>query len=125
MKVYIVIEYGGEWEDSWEHISGVCSSLELAEKLVEKIKQAHSGPESISRDRFDELYNAVCDYELKYDISLGDMPEAMLKLFPEYSKEEIDKAIATYDSFNDWHGVEIKTEDLLETESELTPDKWK
>lgn len=53
------------------------------------------------------------------------MPEAMLKLFPEYSKEEIDKAIATYDSFNDWHGVEIKTEDLLETESELTPDKWK
>ena len=52
MKVYIVIEYGGEWEDSWEHISGVCSSPELAQKLADKIKQAHSSLESISKDKY-------------------------------------------------------------------------
>lgn len=124
MKVYIVIEYGGEWEDSWEHISGVCSSLELAEKLANKIKQAHSGPESISKDKYEELYDAVSDYEYRHDITLGDtMSEAIPKLFPEYSKEDIDKAIIAYDNYDEWYGVKIIEKDLLENESELTSNK--
>ena len=126
MKVYIVIEYGGEWEDSWEHISGVCSSLELAEKLANKIKQAHSGPESISKDKYEELCDAVSDYEYRHDITLGGtMSEAIPKLFPEYSKEDIDQAIIAYDDYDEWYGVKIRREDLLENESELTSNKWK
>ena len=126
MKVYIVIEYGGEWEDSWEHISGVCSSLELAQKLADKIKQAHSGPESISKDEYEELCKAVSDYEYNHDVTLGDtMSEAIPKLFSEYSKEDIDKAIIAYDNYDEWCGVKIRREDLLENESELTSNKWK
>ena len=36
-KVYIVSEFGGEYKDKWEHLVGVCSSLELAEELKTKI----------------------------------------------------------------------------------------
>lgn len=32
--VYAVISYGGEWEDKWEELETVCSSLENAEKYV-------------------------------------------------------------------------------------------
>lgn len=53
------------------------------------------------------------------------MSEAIPKLFPEYSKEDIDQAIIAYDNYDEWYGVKIRREDLLENESELTSNKWK
>ena len=53
------------------------------------------------------------------------MSEAILKLFPVYSKEDIDHAIIAYDDYDEWYGVKIRREDLLENESELTSNKWK
>lgn len=38
-KVYVVSKCGGEYEDRWEHIIGVCSSSELADLLKHKIEE--------------------------------------------------------------------------------------
>lgn len=38
-KVYVVSKCGGDYEDSWEHIVGICSSSELADCLRNKIEE--------------------------------------------------------------------------------------
>lgn len=41
-KVYVVSKCGGEYEDRWEHIVGVCSSSELADLLKYKIEEQNA-----------------------------------------------------------------------------------
>lgn len=119
MKIYIVVETYREWEYTYDQIAGVCSSLELANKLVNKIKQAHTWPKTISLEKYKELYNEACKFA---GIFLKTIPATILELFPEYSKEDIYLADTIYNE--DWIDVKIKEKDLFESESELVYNKW-
>lgn len=70
-KVYVVVEFGGFYEDAWEHTIGVCSTSELADKLKAQIEEEHDPSncviseedwESIS-DRLYEAEESGYEYE--------------------------------------------------------------
>lgn len=109
-KVYAVVEYGGEYEDSWEHIVGVCSTPELADKLKEKIESSHKISDCpIDEDKWNDMWEAV-----EFDSPDETTEDAMLRFFPEYSKEDIIKAIKLYD---DCAGVNIEEIDFYTEQS--------
>lgn len=107
-KAYIVTEYGGQYEDAWHHVIGVCSTLELAEQIRAQIKEPHDPSNcAISRDDWESMTVRLWDaedegYEYDDDIS------AIKELFPQYSIEDIKKAQQLYDDDSDWCGVMIQ-----------------
>ena len=54
-KVYVVSKCGGEYEDRWEHIVGVCSSPELADLLKHKIEEQHTSACDSGETRVEDL----------------------------------------------------------------------
>ena len=111
-KVYVVVEFGGFYEDAWEHIIGVCSTSELADKLKAQIEEEHDSSncviseedwESIS-DRLYEAEESGYEYE--------DTVSGIKGLFPEYSEEDIKQAMKLYDDYLDWGGVVVREIDL-------------
>lgn len=107
-KVYVVTEFGGEYEDSWERIIGVCKSIEKAESLKAEIEKEHNKEIAISEEEWNEMWNKVNDYEDEYDVFFDSTEEGMKTLFPKISEKDIEDAIAKYDSYDDWSGVQIK-----------------
>ena len=118
MKAYVIIEYGGGIEDPWEEILGVCTSQEMASLAVKRVEQEHSF-NAISRDRFEEIHDITLQKEWNEGRFVDDpTPDAINRLFPEYSIEDLTKASEIYDE-NGWNGVIVRERDLLETESDI------
>ena len=65
-KCYVVIEWGGEYEDYWQSVVGVCPTLHLAETFKEKIESQHFKTIKISQEKFDEMLES-----LQYEEDLG------------------------------------------------------
>lgn len=119
-KVYAVVEFGGFYEDAWEHIIGVCSTSELADKLKAQIEEEHDSSncviseedwESIS-DRLYEAEESGYEYE--------DTVSGIKGLFPEYSEEDIKQAMKLYDDHLDWGGVVVREIDFYTELSDIS-----
>lgn len=116
MKLYVVSSYGGEWEDSWEHLEGVCSTLEVAEKLKHKIEELHNKvapiPEDVWDSMMDELYSS--------DFDEADLIKHLYEMLPEYSKADIEQAYKVYErTCDNFAGVNIEEIELFETISDV------
>lgn len=105
-KVYLVIEYGGEYEESWTSPVWAYPSLDLAEKAKFEINNLHNS-HKISGEMLDSMLLKLDNYENDNDIELSDDEVKSLSiLFPEYDIEDIK---AAYDDYNsDWRGTYIK-----------------
>ena len=119
-KVYAVIEFGGEYEDAWEHIIGVCSSSELADELKSKIEKEHDPFDSvISEEDWESITDRLCEAEeegFEYD----DIISGIKELFPEYSREDIKQAMKLYDDYLDWGGVVVREIDFYTELSDIS-----
>lgn len=111
-KVYLVTEYGGEYEDKWEHTIGVCSSLDLAQELKAEVEESHRIECSIPEEKYFEMCDYLYEYEEEHGEICEEEIEGLLKLFPEYSEEELRKADRKYCSYDDYSGVDIQELDL-------------
>lgn len=111
-KLYLVYEYGGEYEDKWEHAIGVCSTLELANELKAKAEEAHVVESSIPEEEYSEMINALYDYEDEHGEICEEEIEGLLKLYPQYSREELESAERKYFSYDDFIGVRIEEIDF-------------
>ena len=95
-KVYVVVEFGGFYEDAWEHTIGVCSTSELADKLKAQIEEEHDPSNCVISEEdwesiSDRLYEAE---ESRYEYE--DTVSGIKGLFPEYSEEDIKQAMKLY-----------------------------
>ena len=66
-KVYVVSKCGGEYEDRWERIVGVCSSSELADLLKHKIEEQHTS----DCDSDEEWEEDLCEVRIQ-EVNLFD-----------------------------------------------------
>ena len=66
-KVYVVSKCGGEYEDRWERIVGVCSSPELADLLKYKIEEQHTS----DYDSDEEWEEDLCEIRIQ-EVNLFD-----------------------------------------------------
>lgn len=111
-KCYVVQEWGGEYEDYWTRIVGVCSTLHLAEILKEKIEIQHTS--KIPKEKFDEMFSKFWETFENDDI---DEVEGICKLFPEYSKDDVENTLDCI--YSNWGGVTIKEINFCKTENDL------
>lgn len=111
-KVYVVVEYGGEWEDSWESINVVCKSIESAENVKHLIELEHLPPKLIDANTWDDMVDSVWDETDVDDVDLLDF--LLSKFSDKYPEEEITKAYSYYQSNYDWAGVYIKESNLID-----------
>ena len=107
-KVYVVSEFGGEYEDKWERPVGVCSSLELAEELKTKILADREIKTNISVEEYEEMLKYLDKYEDKHGIICIEEADGIKKLFPDRNPEDIDAIDKVYFSYNDFGGVNIQ-----------------
>lgn len=120
-KVYAVIEYGGEWEDSWEHILGVCSTPELADTLKNKIEESHSRNINISYDEWEEMYERLAEYESNTGEYFEDIRDGLLFLFPDRKVEDIEDAVKRYFYQEDGYvGVRIEEINFFDNLSDIS-----
>lgn len=118
-KVYIVIEYGGEYEDSWEHIIGVCSTPELADELKTETENSHNKSCNITEDEWFNINEAVSNWEDDHEV-FDDLVSGIKFLFPcRYSDKDIQDAIDKYDNYDDYCGVYIKEANYYTNINEL------
>lgn len=119
-KVYVVVEFGGFYEDAWEHTIGVCSTSELADKLKAQIEEEHDPSncviseedwESIS-DRLYEAEESGYEYE--------DTVSGIKGLFPEYSEKDIKQAMKLHDDHLGWGGVVVREIDFYTELSDIS-----
>lgn len=110
-KVYVVSEFGGEYEDRWEHAIGACSTLELARELQETSRKKHALNPPIPFDVYDELLDKLAIHEMENSLDFGeDYIEELSKMFPKYSKEDLeltDKLWLSIDDYIDTRITEI------------------
>lgn len=118
-KVYVVSEYGGEYEDRWERIVGVCSSSELADRLKHKIEERFNSDNCILSE---EDYESMMDrflFESNGGYNCDSILDGLSKMFPECPREEIEKAMMLYDWEEDFCGVTIREVDLFNNPSDI------
>jgi hypothetical protein len=117
-KVYIVSEFGGEYENRWEHAIVVCNTKEKAKELQKEIEDEYNEHGVISNDLYDKLLDKLWDYNEKRGVNPDDAEETevedLYKLFPEYSIKDLQKANRRYYDWRDWHGVDIEEVDFYE-----------
>lgn len=107
-KVYIVSEFGGEYEDKWERPLGVCSSLEIAEKLKTKRLAEREAKTNISIEEYEEMLDYLYEYEDKHGTICEDYAEGVKKLFPDRNPKDIDAIDKVYFSYDDFVGIDIQ-----------------
>lgn len=116
-QVYVVTEYGGEWEDRWTRVIGVCATKERAEQLQEESRKKNSLNNPIPE--FEELYDKYCNWweqkRCKEDSNYFDTNyiDGIAKMFPQYSKEELEQADKAYFSL-DYIDTTIETINFYE-----------
>lgn len=106
-KVYYVYEYGGEYEDRWEHSIGVCSSLELAQEL-KALNESSRMTENSIYDEYESMLHDLWEYKLEKEEVCENEIEDLLKLFPNYTREELEKAEEIYWNYSDYIGTMIR-----------------
>ncbi len=106
-KVYIVSEYGGEYEDKWEKPIGVCSSLKLAEELRDKALAERIIKTNISEEEYKQMLDYLYDYEDEHGSICEDECEGIKKLFPDKDPKDIDAINVKYFNYNDFGGIDI------------------
>ena len=106
-KVYVIIEYGGMYEDAWEHIIGVCSTPELADELKAKVEETHNKECKITEDEWCSINEEIYRWEEDHS-EFDSIYDAVHFLFPEYEDQDIQDAIDKYDSYDDYSGVRIQ-----------------
>lgn len=111
-KVYYVYEFGGEYEDKWEHAIGVCSSLELAQELKAQTEASREIECSIPEEEYCDMLDALYEYEEENGEICEEEIEGLLKLFPKYTREELEAAERKYNSYDDYIGVNIEEIDF-------------
>lgn len=107
-KVYYVYEFGGQYEDSWEHPIGVCSTLTLAQELKKETEAKRNEPCNIPEEEYVEMENALYEYEDEHGEIYDEIVEGLAKLFPQYSPEDLQTAKKKYSFYDDYVGVEIE-----------------
>ena len=111
-KVYVVVEFGGFYEDAWEHIIGVCSTSELADQLKAQIEEEHHPSNcAISEENWENIFDRLCEAE-ESGYEYEDTVSGIKGLFPEYSEEDIKQAMELYYDGLDWGGVKIREIDF-------------
>lgn len=116
-KGYAVIEFGGEYEDAWEHTVAVCLASEDAELLKSKIEKNVSLGPTIPFMEYDQ---AMADYYNEYPEDNDVIIDKLLKITSEHSKEEWESAISIYESnYYDFRGVDIKEVDIVTDTSDI------
>ena len=107
-KVYVVEEFGGQYEDSWSHIVGVCTSSELADKLKAKIEESHNKSCKITEEEWHNIMQTIDDWEedhLEFDTIINGVKF----LFPDqYTDKDIQEALDKYGGYDDYCGVFIQ-----------------
>lgn len=103
MKIYIVQEYGGQWEDSWEHPVCAFEDRADAEKLRDEIITAHK-----EQDKQKEKCRE-CKYMYYRE---GDKPKCFKPM--AYDPEECETLDIIYD---DWCGVDIRELEYVQMKS--------
>lgn len=111
-KVYVVKNFGGEWEDKWESIVAVYSTKEAAEERVKEIEAVYNKPLAISQNLYFDLVDDVYD-RIDDNDSEGEVMD-IHKLFPQYSIKDLQEAYYKYNGFDDWHGSLIEEVDFYE-----------
>lgn len=112
-KGYAVIEYGGEWEDKWEHILGVFKDRDEAVKFATEVEEERKSALTMSREEFDEMCETLFEYEEQNDILSEELLEVSLhKMFPKYSEEEFKKAADRYALEEEDTFINVETIDL-------------
>lgn len=111
-KVYIVSEYGDEYEDRWEQVIGVCSSYKLAEELKNKYLASKEVKTNISEEEYGKMLDYLYDYEDEHGAICESEAEGVKKLFPNYNPKDIDAIDEKYFSYEEFRGVDIKEADF-------------
>lgn len=93
-KLYAVIKMGGEYENSYTHIVGVCSTLEIADLLKDKVETKEEQC-SISEEEWNIMYDALDKWEEEHE-PFNSIFEGMCYLFPDKDIREIQKAVDFY-----------------------------
>lgn len=113
--IYQVVEYGDDWDSSWEAVVCTCSSFELAHKIAREIEENHTT--ELSEKEFNEIRKSMHDWIL--DDTDDNLKEYLAKLYPQYSEETLKKAIKVSDNLDEnWSGVRVVKTDLFESEDE-------
>lgn len=101
-EVYVVSEYGGEYEDKWEHVVGVFSTEDLAKEYVKECKK-NKGliPREIYKKLLLELDEKVDDPECEHSEAYW-----INQLHPEYSIEQIEKTDYSYYYGDSYYWIE-------------------
>lgn len=94
MKIYIVQEYGGQWEDSWKRPVCAFEDRADAEKLRDEIIKAHKEQDK-QKEKCQE-----CKYMYERE---GEKPKCFKPM--AYDPEECETLDIIYD---DWCGVDIR-----------------
>lgn len=104
--LYIVIEHGGEYEDSWENPIAVCETKEIAEKIAFESESKHSNKSSVT---YDEYLDAEDKYYDEYPDDMFVDYKKLSELLPEHSEKEWEQAYTFYESAgDDYDGAYIK-----------------
>jgi len=115
-KVYAVIEFGGEYEDKWQHIIAICSTPEFADVIRNKVEEAHQT--TISEE---EYLDALAQYDEEYPDDFNVDLEKLQNLNSKYSLEDWKQAEQAFD-YSDWFGVEVKEIDFVDNQKNL--EEW-
>lgn len=112
-KVYIVTEYGGEYEDKWEFIYAVCTTKELAEQKKAELEYKYSLKDLPTEDEWDNISSNVYDYIEEHEDSEMSFNEICLMLYPDLTDETVNRCIDVYENL-DYRFCDIKEYDLID-----------
>lgn len=123
-KVYVVVEFGGMYEDSWEHIVGVCSTPELADEIKARIEEAHNPSDPvISEEDWESITDRLCEAE-EAGYEYEDTVSGIKGLFPDYDEKDIRQAMKLYDDYLDWGGVIVREIDFYTEMSDISNNEF-
>lgn len=118
-KVYAVVEFGGEYEDSWEHTIGICSTVELADLLKEYSIQSHKPKVAkISEEEWSKINEEMYNRE-EVANSDEDFETLVPKYYPQYTSQDVSEAICAYDLYDDYFDTVIREIPFFTNEEEL------
>lgn len=120
MKLYIVSENGGQYEDFYDIPRAVCKTKELAQSLQSKLYLGLTKSCKISEEKWEKMWDDLNTYELENEnVDLEDSESILLKLFPEYTLKDIEEAMDIYDRYPDNIDFDIKEIDYVECDDDI------
>ena len=113
-QIFLVIEK----EEEYRNVIAVCSTEELANKLVARIEEKYNNLK-ITEQKWSKMWDLVnTDLSwVKEDMTYDSIFNQMHKMFPDYSVEDFKLAERYYE--HDGYEIEITPDWLLTTEEEI------